>query len=58
MLAVKWLLHRYKLRAKVDVADVSDKASVWASFGPPAARQGVRCISSGALDVIMPALTN
>jgi hypothetical protein len=45
--------HRYKLRAKVDVADISDEASVWVSFGPPAARHGVRCIFSGALDVMM-----
>jgi hypothetical protein len=50
--------HRYKLRAKVDVAEISDEASVWVSFGPPAARQGMRCISFGNPVVILPALTD
>lgn len=34
---------RYKLRARVDVADASGEAGVWVNFGPRAAMQGGSC---------------
>ena len=34
--------HRYKLRAAVDIADVSHEHAVWTSFGWGAERQGAR----------------